>query len=379
LAQAGPGMGFKQSFLMMRPADIPEPILIEGHSHSRQDLLSLCQDMDVRPGVPDWKREVFAFIQQFLDPEGEDIVQPTSGTTGDPKIVRLTREAMLLSAGRTLERLELKQGDAALLCLPVNYIAGKMMVVRALAGGLNLLLEAPSGRPLKALTRQVDFAAMVPLQVHDSLAHKDPISLLSKLLVGGGSLPAALQDELSGLARPLVYESFGMTETITHFALRRINGPEPDPFFRWMEGVKAGLDERACLEVDIPGITRGKIKTKDLVVMEDGGSGFSWLGRYDHVINSGGIKIIPELLEQEARRCTGLECLILPEPHPKLGQQVVLLVEYEGEDPPVEQWLGCLRASLSAYEVPRRIQWVKTLPRNKSLKPDRTTAARLLL
>jgi O-succinylbenzoic acid--CoA ligase len=362
----------------MRPIDIPEPILIEGHGYDRQELLSLCQHMRV-PDVPDWKREVFTFIQLFLDPDGADIVQPTSGTTGDPKTISLTRDSMLLSARRTLALMELKPGNTAFLCLPVTYIAGKMMVVRALAGGLNLLMEAPSGRPLKALSRQVDFAAMVPLQVHDSLAHKDPISLVRKLLVGGGSLTAALQDELSGFAHPLVYESFGMTETITHFALRRINGPEPDPFFRLMEGVKAGVDGRACLEVDIPGITRGKIKTNDLVVMEDGGRGFRWLGRYDHVINTGGIKIIPELLEQQARRCTGLECLMLPEADPKLGEQLVLLVEYEGEDPPVEQWLSCLRATLSAYEVPRRIQWVKTLPRNKSLKPDRTSAARLLL
>jgi O-succinylbenzoic acid--CoA ligase len=233
------------------------------------------------------KREVFTFIQLFLDPDGADIVQPTSGTTGDPKTISLTRDSMLLSARRTLALMELKPGNTAFLCLPVTYIAGKMMVVRALAGGLNLLMEAPSGRPLKALSRQVDFAAMVPLQVHDSLAHKDPISLVRKLLVGGGSLTAALQDELSGFAHPLVYESFGMTETITHFALRRINGPEPDPFFRLMEGVKAGVDGRACLEVDIPGITRGKIKTNDLVVMEDGGRGFRWLGRYDHVINTG--------------------------------------------------------------------------------------------
>ena len=363
----------------MSPAEIPEPILIEGLGYSRRELLAHCQDMRQLPDVPDWKREVFEFMALFLDPDGKDIVQPTSGTTGDPKTVSLTRDSMLLSARRTLDLMELKPGDAALLCLPVTYIAGKMMVVRALAGGLDLLLEAPSGRPLKALARQVDFAAMVPLQVHDSLAHKDPVSLLRILLVGGGSLPAALQEELSGLTHPLVYESFGMTETCTHFALRRINGPEPDPFFRLMDGVKAGLDERACLEVDIPGITPGRIKTNDLVVMEEGGRGFSWLGRYDHVINTGGIKIIPELLEQQARRCTGQECLILPAADPKLGEQLVLLVEYRGEDPPLEQWLSCLRASLSAYEVPRRILWVKELPRNKSLKPDRTTAARLLL
>jgi len=362
----------------MSLAEIPEPILIEGIAYSRQELLVFCRELTLR-GVPDWKRDVFAFIEQFLGPGGEEVAQKTSGTTGDPKQVRLRQDSMLLSAYRTLKWMELKPGSSALLCLPVTYIAGKMMVVRALAGGLNLKMAEPSVRPLKSLSTQVDFAAMVPLQVHESLACQDPISLLDKLIVGGGQLQDFLRDELKGLSRPRVYESFGMTETCTHFALKRINGQDPDDFFRLMEGVRAGVDERACLELEIPGITPGKISTNDLVEMEANGKGFTWLGRFDHVINTGGIKIIPELLEQQARKCTGRECLVLPEDDPKLGQRLVLLVEYKGEDPPVDQWLSCLRASLSAYEVPRRVLWVKELPRNKSLKPDRTSAAGLLL
>jgi O-succinylbenzoic acid--CoA ligase len=335
--------------------------------------------MTAQSGVPDWKREVFAFIQLFLDPDGNEIVQKTSGTTGDPKEVRLTREAMLLSARRTLALMELKPGDTALLCLPVTYIAGKMMVVRALAGGLRLLLAEPSGRPLKELTSPVTFAAMVPLQVHDSLANKDPLSKIAKLIIGGGQLHASLRDELLQRSLPLVYESFGMTETCTHFALKRINGPEPDPCFSLLEGVNAAVDTRGCLEVDIPGITSGKISTNDLVEMDIHGKGFTWLGRYDNVINSGGIKIIPELLEEQARLCTGHECLVLPEADQKLGEHLVLVVEYGGENPPVEQWLNCLRLSLSTYEIPRRVLSVNELPRNNSLKPDRTSAVRLLL
>jgi O-succinylbenzoic acid--CoA ligase len=363
----------------MNTGEIFEPILIDGLSYSRGDLLEHCRRMALQSGVPDWKREVFAFLELFLGAGGKEIRQFTSGTTGDPKEVRLTRGAMLLSARRTLALMELKPGDRALLCLPVTYIAGKMMVVRALAGGLNLLLAEPSGRPLQELGAPMDFAAMVPLQVHESLANQDPISRVGKLIVGGGQLHASLRDELAGLSRPLAYETFGMTETCTHFALRKVNGPQPDPFFILLEGVKAVVDPRGCLEVDIPGITSGRITTNDLVRMENQGRGFTWLGRYDHVINTGGIKVIPELVEQQARRCTGLECLVLPEGDQKLGEQVVLLVEYHGENPPVEQWLECLRRSLSTYEVPRRVLPVKELPRNKSLKPDRTSAARLLL
>ena len=363
----------------MTSGEIFEPISIEGRSYTRQELLEQCRQLTGNPGVPDWKKEVFAFIGWFLGSSGEEIVQLTSGTTGDPKEVRLTREAMLLSARKTLSLMELKPGESALLCLPVKYIAGKMMVVRALAGGLKLVLAEPSGRPLKELTGPVAFAAMVPLQLYESLAHKDPLSKIDKLIIGGGQLNASLREELVQVTIPLVFETFGMTETCTHFAIKRINGPEPDPIFRLLEGVIAGVDLRGCLEVEIPGITKGKVTTRDLVEMDGSGEGFTWLGRYDNVINTGGIKIIPELLEQHARQCTGLECLVLPEADQKLGEQLVLVVEYMGEDPPVEEWLNCLRSTLSTYEIPRRVLAVSELPRNASMKPDRTSAARFLL
>jgi O-succinylbenzoic acid--CoA ligase len=178
---------------------------------------------------------------------------------------------------------------------------------------------------------------------------------------------------------PEAYLTFGMTETCTHFALRRINGPSPQDRFESMEGVELSLDQRGCLVVHVPGITREPVISNDLVEIDKTDGGFRWLGRYDHVINSGGIKIIPEQIEQKARLCTGFECLVLSEPDPKLGEKVVLMVEYDGEETPVEQWFSCLRDSLPAYELPKRIISVPELPRNNSMKPDRTSAARLLL
>ena len=363
----------------MSAGEIIEPISIEGQSYTRQDLLELCRIMTSHSGVPEWKREVYAFILLFLDFGGEEIVQKTSGTTGDPKEIRLTREAMLLSARRTLDSLKLQPGNSALLCLPVRYIAGKMMVVRALAGGLDLILQDPSGRPLEGITESVSFAAMVPLQIHETLLHQDPLFLISKLIIGGGALHESMRKVLARMEFPEAYLTFGMTETCTHFALKRINGKMPDSQFKTMEGVELKLDHRGCLEVNVPGITPEPVITNDLVEIHDTGGGFTWLGRYDNVINSGGIKIIPELLEQQARLCTGFECLVLPEPDRKLGEKLVLLVEYSGENPPMEKWLHCLRNSLSAYEIPRRVLTVSELPRNNSMKPDRTSAARLLL
>jgi O-succinylbenzoic acid--CoA ligase len=266
-----------------------------------------------------------------------------------------------------------------LLALPVHYIAGKMMVVRALLGGLDLQLREPSSRPLRSISGTIAFAAMVPLQIEESLIHGDPLDLISKLLIGGGELHPATRTSLSRLVQPEVYESFGMTETYTHFALRRINGPSRDPGFSLLEGVQIGLDSRGCLEVEVPGITTGALSTNDMVEINETEDGFIWLGRYDNLINSGGIKIIPELLEEQIRNCLGFDCLVLSEADRKLGNRLVLVVEYGGSEPPLDKWLDELGKSLSSYELPRRIITTSSLPRNASMKPDRTSARELLL
>ncbi len=359
--------------------DIQEPLLLEGDSFSKKGLLDYSSGQAGNLQVPPWKREVFAFIALFLDPAHAPITQSSSGSTGDPKSFMLSREAMLLSAQRTLEFFGLRRGEKVLLSLPVHYIAGKMMVVRALLGGLDLLLREPSSRPLSKLGGSIAFTAMVPLQVEESLRFGDPLERISKLLIGGGELHPATREKLSLMAAPEVYESFGMTETYTHFALRRINGPGPGPNFKVLKGVSIGLDERACLEVEVPGITAGPMLTNDLVEIDETGDGFTWLGRFDNMINSGGIKIIPELLEEHIRECLGYEVLVLSEADRKLGNRLVLVVEYEGEDPPLDQWMELLRGKLSGYEVPKRILTTASLPRNASMKPDRTSARELLL
>jgi len=359
--------------------DIGEPILLEGRDFTRKDLLVYCTEQLNNPGVAVWRKEILAFIALFLDPAGGTIIQLSSGSTGDPKSFMLSREAMQQSAHRTLSYFKLKEGERVLLSLPVHFIAGKMMVVRALIGGLDLILTEPTSRPLENTHGSFGFGAMVPLQIEESLKHGDPLERISKLLIGGGELHPATRDRLSSLDKPEVYESFGMTETYTHFALKRINGQMRDSHFKLLDGVRAGLDVRGCLEVEIPGITSGPLRTNDLAEINPQGDGFSWLGRFDNLINSGGIKIIPELLEEQVRECIGQECLVLSEPDRKLGNRLVLVVEFEGNDPPVDQWLELLRDRLSPYELPRRIATIQSLPRNASMKPDRTSARDLLL
>ena len=140
-----------------------------------------------------------------------------------------------------------------------------------------------------------------------------------------------------------------------------------------------GLDSRACLEVEVSGVTSGTVLTNDLVEINQKGDGFTWLGRFDNLINSGGIKIIPELLEELVRKYLGHECLVLSEADRKLGNRLVLMVEFDGNDPPLDAWLDLLRNKLSNYELPRRIVTIQNLPRNPSMKPDRSSAGRLLL
>lgn len=315
----------------------------------------------------------------FLDPQLPEITQQSSGTTGDPKTFALEREAMLNSARRTLDFFGLRKGDRALLCLPIRYIAGKMMVVRALLGGLDLQLQEPSSRPLRKLEGSMIFAAMVPLQIEESIRHGDPLGKIARVLIGGGELHPATRELLGKLSTPELFESFGMTETYTHFALKRINGSNAGNSFRLLDDVHISRDSRDCLVVEVSGVTSGKIHTNDLVEIHGEGKAFTWLGRFDNIINTGGIKIIPELLEERIGLWLGHECLVLPEKDRILGNRLVLLVEFEGKEPPLAAWEKLLRERLPGHEMPKRILAVKSLPRNASMKPDRTSCRDLLL
>jgi O-succinylbenzoic acid--CoA ligase len=358
--------------------ELKEPFLLEGISYNREQLSDLCLLAEKDVGMPLWKRDVFAFIKQCMDPFTGEVKQYTSGTTGDPKPHSLSMESMVISARKTLLFFKLKRGDKALLSLPIRYIAGKLMVVRALVGGLDLLLAEPAGRPLTSLKQQVNLAAMVPLQVHETVEHGDDLSLISSLIIGGGELRHSLREQLSLMQEPNVYETFGMTETYTHFALKRINGNHPQSAFHLLDGVSITLDDRNCLVVSVAGITQGPLTTNDLVEIDASGRSFRWLGRYDHVINTGGIKVIPERVEEQIRRLIGVDCLLLPEPDERLGERLVLLAEIPESDPPAGNWLSSLSEVLSTYEIPKRIVTVKEIPRNPSMKKDRA-AARLLI
>jgi len=356
-----------------------EPFSIDGQKFSRTDLLDHAQQGAGAPAQPKWKKKFYSFVLDLLS-DDRPIAQQTSGTTGKPKVFKLDRIAMIRSAGMTISHFGLRPGDRALLCLPVDYIAGKMMVVRAFAGQLDLCTTEPAGNPLRDLEQRIDFAAIVPLQVFEAMETPELVDrFIGTLLIGGGEINNALRTKLTGLNETKVFETFAMTETLTHFAARRINGPEADALFRTMEGVTIGQDERGCLTVDVAGITGGTIATNDLVKI-NGTHSFEWLGRYDNVINTGGIKVIPEVLEDKIRELTAIknDLVILAKDDEKLGQKVILVIEAADGEIDIVQLRSTLKSGLQKHEIYKEIHLIRSFPRNSAMKIERRKIKELI-
>ncbi len=370
------------------------PFTINHIHYTREELIAHGMQVlqDDRSGQ--WEKALFGFILDFLD-FSKPLLQRTSGTTGNPKTFELNRESMIHSSRMTLAHFNIQPGDTALLCLPVEYIAGKMMVVRALAGGLNLITVKPSGnpfadildsndKPLKGeqgiFKNTINLAAMVPLQVYEAI--KTPELLENKigtLLIGGGEIAGPLRDKIAGLEKTRVYETFAMTETLTHFAARKINGPDRQSAFHTLKGVTIDTDTRGCLVVSVEGITTGRVTTNDVVEIQSPGT-FQWLGRLDNVIKTGGIKIIPEQLEDRIRSITGLseEIAIVGLPDEKLGSRLALVVESDKDKNFTAPILEQLKSTLPFHELPREIYHLPQFPRNASMKIDRNTLVQKL-
>lgn len=270
----------------------------------------------------------------------------TSGSTGVPKKIRLQKEHMRASAQKTLRYLNLQPGDRSLLCLPVSKIAGMMMLVRWVEGGLDLWPVPPSSTPIPP-GESFDFAAMVPLQVKESL---DSLHRIGKLIIGGGAIDPELEKQL----RPMpgaIYHTYGMTETISHVAMRRINGNEAMDYFEAVPGVSFSQDQRQCLVIDAPDIGVKGMITNDVVETLDG-QRFRWLGRADNVVNSGGVKLHPELLEQKTGN-VGFDYFLAGMPDERLGEKLVLVIDRETEIR--EEKINKLLAALQGYERPREV------------------------
>ncbi len=315
-------------------------------------------------------KDLIVFLQEWMNPASVLDIQ-TSGSTGTPTRMKVKKTQVLNSARFTCDYFNLKQGDSCLLCLPLEFIAAKMMVIRALVRGLNLWLKEPDGHPFEGPVRDYAFVPLVPLQVFNTLQterEKEALSHCQTLLIGGGPLSSTLESALSDCPVS-IFASYGMAETLSHIALRRVNGTDASAYYTPFPGVSLFLSVDGCLIIDAPLVTDATITTGDRVELLPDGR-FRVLGRKDNLILTGGMKVQAEELESKISQVMTSAYAITSAPDTKFGECIVLIAEA-----PVD--LDILRSVLPAWQLPKRVLVVHQLPHTISGKIDRNALKQL--
>lgn len=315
---------------------------LNGFHFNRENLLRVAYSF-IKEGE-DFEKPIGEFLLDWFDDRTYIDLQ-TSGTTGAPKTIRTSKQAMVESAIATGDFFDLRPGNKALQCLPVKYIAGKLMFVRAFIIGLDMDFVAPSSNPLENKSDvKYDFIAMVPLQAKNSLKE---LKNVKKLIIGGSMISKALEKELSKLPTK-VYETYGMTETITHIAAREIG----ENVFTVLPDITISYDYRNCLVIHAPRISDDLIVTNDIVELTNEKQ-FKFIGRYDNIINSGGIKLIPEQIEEKLSGKIAARFFVTGKPDEKLGEKLVLVIE--GDEQKIDE---AVFDALDKYEKPKEILFI---------------------
>ena len=320
------------------------------------------------------------FLQEWKN-DSERVLVHTSGSTGKPKPLWVEKRRMEASARITCDFLGLKAGDTALLCMSLDYIAGKMMVVRSIVGNLRLIAVEPTGNPLASVPEgDIDFAAMVPLQVYNSLQipeERERLKQIRHLIIGGGAIDEAVALQLKDFPN-YVWSTYGMTETLSHIALRRLNGVEASEWYVPFDNVRISQNEEGCLVIDAPEVCAGQLVTNDIVEIrgerrEKRGECFRIIGRKDNVIVSGGIKIQIEEVERILKPFIREPFMITKRKNEKFGEVVVLLTESND----LEKVRKVCQLHLPKYWRPRDFVVVEKLPLTETGKPARKKAAEI--
>ncbi len=319
-------------------------------------------------------------LHQFLEEwnnQNERILVHTSGSTGTPKPLWVEKRRMEASARITCDFLGLRDGDITLLCMPLDYIAGKMVVVRSLVRKMQLIAVDPTSHPLSEEHGRIDFAAMVPLQVWNSLqveAERERLKVIGNLIIGGGAIDDQLAEALRSFPNA-VWSTYGMTETLSHIALRRLSGPDASEWYAPFDGVGVSLSDDQCLVIDAPHVCEQTLVTNDIAELrshpQSQRTEFRILGRRDNVVCSGGLKIQMEEAERLLRPHLHDAFLVTKCPDVSLGEAVVLLTEGIVDDP-LRQL--CHRV-LPPHWAPRHYVHVDRIPQTETGKPARAKAA----
>ncbi len=290
--------------------------------------------------------EIYSLMLNILSPN-ENFEVHTSGSTGTPKLISIPKKYMRASAQKTIAALQLKRDDKALLCLPTDKIGGIMMLVRWLEADLDLYPEGTSANPLANSNVSYDFGAMVPYQVQQSI---EEVGKIKKLIIGGAPINPSLESDLSNLPNE-IYHTYGMTETISHVALRRVNGTGNLTSFKALSGVSLKVDDRNCLLISAPDIGVEDLITNDVVELVNE-TEFIWKGRFDNVVNSGGLKLLPEEIEKKIGDI-GVAYFLFGEQDSRLGERLAMIVA--SEDEVRLENLKKYFFDLGKYEVPKVI------------------------
>lgn len=327
----------------------------------KNNLLRLAYDF-IKEGE-DFEKITGEFILDWFN-SNSFISVTTSGTTGTPKKIKIEKQAMVFSALATAEYFDLNTGNRVLNCLSTNYIAGKMMLIRSFVLGFEMDFVKPTSNPLKNNNKFYDFVAMVPLQVENSI---NELINVRKLIIGGSKINYNLKNKLLCLPT-LVFETYGMTETITHIAARKIS----DSYFSVLPNVTISKDNRNCLVIDAPRISASSITTNDVVNIISN-SEFELLGRIDNVINSGGVKLFPEQIELKLAHKIQTRFFVTGIPDDQFGEVVALIVEGS----PIS-FEDDIFNDLLPYEKPKKIHFLSNFLETKSGKIKRAATLNLV-
>ncbi|WP_406683598.1 AMP-binding protein [Seonamhaeicola sp. MEBiC1930] len=322
-----------------------------------------------KEGEP-YQRELGLFLLDWLD-RSDHIVVKTSGSTGKPKKIKIKKQAMVNSAIATGNFFDLSPGKKVLNSLPSNFIAGKMMIVRAIILGLELDMVVPSASPRIDLRKDYDFCAFTPMQLKNFAKY---LKSLKTAIVGGGRVSEHIKELVQDKSTQ-IYETFGMTETVSHIAVRKLNnfsGDASEKYFQTLPGVTVSKDDRGCLVIEAPELTDEKVVTNDIVEIYSDTS-FDWLGRFDNAINTGGINLHPEQIEYKLRGKIEEQFFIGSKHDDTLGDRLIMVVE--GKEGSVDKSIFDV---LDKYEVPKEIFYLPKFKETLSGKIHRKNTLELL-